>query len=435
MLGKSPQQKQKNLFAPLLREIVNPGHELVLLSNKINWKNLEEKLSDHYSHTGQPSKPVRLMAGLLILKQMYNYGDETIVEAWIQNPYYQYFCGEDTFKWTMPCDPSDLVHFRKRIGEKGIRLIFEISAGLHEEKIIKAKGVNIDTTAQEKNITYPTDSKLYKKIIYQCWKIAATENIQLRQSYKITLKKLMNILRFSRSKQQLKQARKALRKLKTIAGRLVRDVSRNLQHNTYNVTIEIFNKILAQQKHDKNKIYSIHEPQVACIAKGKQHKPYEFGNKIAIATTAHNNIIVGVESFTGNPHDSKTLEPVLKNAHHTAQKQFDYASVDKGFRGKTKIGNTQIIIPDKNNRKLTRSKRRKLKNRTAIEPIISHVKHDYRMLRNYLSGIEGDTINALLACAAFNFKAALRELKDLFWLYFLSALNFKFSKLKVFISY
>ncbi len=163
MLGKSPQQKQKNLFAPLLREIVNPGHELVLLSNKINWKNLEEKLSDHYSHTGQPSKPVRLMAGLLILKQMYNYGDETIVEAWIQNPYYQYFCGEDTFKWTMPCDPSDLVHFRKRIGEKGIRLIFEISAGLHEEKIIKAKGVNIDTTAQEKTSPTPQTASYIKR--------------------------------------------------------------------------------------------------------------------------------------------------------------------------------------------------------------------------------------------------------------------------------
>ncbi len=430
MIGKSPNQNQTNIFGFLLKEIINPAHELVILSNLIDWNDLEKKLANNYSHTGQPSKPIRLMAGVLILKQLYNYGDETIVEAWVQNPYYQYFCGEDIFKWKFPFDPSDLVHFRKRIGEQGMQFIFETSVKLHEDKIKKARGINVDTTVQEKNITYPTDTKLYKKILEHCRKIALHEDIKVRQSYREIQKDLLNIIRFSRSKKQQELKRKAQKKLHTITGCLVRDVCRKLHHNnqfeTYSQLFTIFNKILAQKRSDKNKIYSIHEPHVACIAKGKQHTPYEFGNKVAIATTAYTNIIVGVASFTGNPHDSKTLPPVLDNVKQSTDKEFTYATVDRGFRGKTKIGNTEIIIP--NNKKATRSKKKKLRNRSAIEPIISHVKHDYRMLRNYLKGIQGDTINALLACASFNFKATLREIKDAFLFFFcivLSITNFK----------
>lgn len=425
MLGKSPNQKQKNLFAPTLKEIVNPGHELVILSERLDWKAIEEKFSDKYSKTGQPSKPVRLMVGVLILKQMYNYGDETIVEAWVQNPYYQYFCGEDTFKWDFPFDPSDLVHFRKRIGVDGVKYIFELSVGLHTNKIEKAKGLNIDSTAQEKNITYPTDSKQYQKIIGHCRKIASKENISLRQSYVIKEKKLLNIIRFSKSKKQIKQSRNALGKLRTMAGRIMRDVSRKLKvqnrYASYEELMTIFTRILTQERSDTNKIYSIHEPHTACIAKGKQHKPYEFGNKITVASTAHSNILVAVDSFIGNPHDSKTLPKVLESVKQIAKKEFDYASVDKGFRGKKKIGKTEIIYPDTKT-KTSRSKKSKLRNRSAIEPIISHLKHDYRMLRNYLSGVEGDTMNALLACAAFNFKAALREIKATLYFFWLNLL-------------
>ena len=425
MLGKSPNQKQKNLFAPTLKEIVNPSHELVILSERLDWQGIEEKFSDKYSKTGQPSKPIRLMVGVLILKQMYNYGDETIVEAWVQNPYYQYFCGEDTFKWNFPFDPSDLVHFRKRIGVEGVKYIFELSVGLHSKKIEKARGLNIDSTAQEKNITYPTDSKQYQKIIGHCRKIASEENILLRQSYVIKEKKLLNIIRFSRSKKQLKQSRNALGKLRTMAGRIMRDLTRKLKvqqrYESHEGRITLFTRILTQERSDTNKIYSIHEPHTACIAKGKQHKPYEFGNKISLAATAHSNIIVGVESFIGNPHDSKTLSKVLDCVKQTTKKEFNYASVDKGFRGKKQIGKTQIIYPD-TKIKATRSKKSKLRNRSAIEPIISHLKHDYRMLRNYLSGIEGDTMNALLACAAFNFKAALREIKAVLSLFLLNLL-------------
>ena len=210
----------------------------------------------------------------------------------------------------------------------------------NSKKIEKARGLNIDSTAQEKNTTYPTDTKQYQKIIGHCRKIASKKNILLRQSYVIKEKKLLNIIRFSRSKKQLKQSRNALSKLRTMAGRIMRDVSRKLKvrqrYESHEEMITIFTRILTQERSDINNIYSIHEPHSAYIAKGKQHKPYEFGNKISLASTAHANIIVAVESLIGNPHDSKTISKVLDCVKQITKKEFNYASVDKGFRWKSK---------------------------------------------------------------------------------------------------
>jgi IS5 family transposase len=419
MIGKSPNQKQGNLFAPLLKDFIDPTHELVILTEKINWNDLEENFKDLYSNTGQPGKPVRLMAGLLILKQLYDYGDETVVEAWIQNPYFQYFCGEAIFQWKNPCDPSDLVHFRKRITEEGAKKILQLSVSLHQGKVDQCSTITVDTTVQEKNITYPTDTKLRRKIIEKCNKIAKKEKIKLRQSYVRVTKDLINTIRFCRSEKQRKMANRAARKLRTIARRLTSDLSKKLYgaglHDPYYDEIELFWRILYQDRHDTNKLYSIHEPQVACIAKGKAHKPYEFGSKVGIATTQGSNVVIGVKSFLGNPNDSKILKDILGSVKEITQKEFSAASVDRGFRGRKKIDNTEIIIPDNKSKKtISQAMRRKMRKRCAIEPIIGHVKHDFRMVRNYLKGVAGDTFNAVMACAAFNFRSALREIKASF---------------------
>lgn len=417
MKGKSPNQDQRNLFLPILKDIVNPKHELVILTHQIDWKTFEEEFSHLYSHTGQPSVPIRMMVGLLLLKRIYNLGDETVMEQWLQNPYFQYFCGESEFQWKYPCDPSDLVHFRKRISNEGVEMIFKLSVDLRKDEIT-TNDVLVDTTAQEKNITYPTDAKLLRKVIKACNKIAEKEHIQQRQTYKRTVKKLMIKQRFAHHPKRRKQATAALRKLRTIAGRLVRELERELSESalqTYSNEMGNFKKVITQKRMDKNKIYSLHEPEVACIAKGKSHKKFEFGSKVSFAVVPGVNIIVGVKNFNGNPNDTITLEPTIKHAEKISGKKFKNVIIDRGYKVKNKVEQTTVVTPKPPKSKQPYSKstmRRKCRKRAAIEPVIGHVKQDCRMQRNYLKGTIGNDINALLAAAGFNFKGLLRKIKQ-----------------------
>jgi IS5 family transposase len=425
MKGKSPNQNQRNLFRPVLKDIINLNHELVILANQIDWKDFEDSFSPLYSHTGQPGMPIRMMVGLLLLKRIYDKGDETIMEQWLQNPYYQYFCGEAEFQWDYPCDPSDLVHFRNRIGKEGAEKIFQASVNIRKDEI-KNNDVLIDTTVQEKNITYPTDAKLLLKVIQRCNKIAQQENIIQRQTYTRTMKKLLLKQRFAHHPKRKKEARAALRKLRTIAGRLVRELERTLDKAAFEQYAEELNncnKIINQKKSDSNKIYSLHEPTTSCIAKGKAHKKFEFGSKVSLAVVPGVNIIVGVKNFNGNPNDSKTLEPALDNVEQISGIKFKNAIVDRGYKGKKQVNGTIIVTPQPPNTKQPYSKvtmRKKCRARAAVEPVIGHVKHDCRMARNYLKGTIGNDINANLAAAGFNFKGLLRKIKEeILWPLFL----------------
>ena len=196
------------MFKSTLKQIINPNHTLVLLADEMPWNEYEEQFSSLYSNTGMPAKPIRLMTGLLILKQLKDLSDEAVVKQWVQNPYFQYFCGESEFQWEVPCDPSDLVHFRNRIGGDGMEKILEVSIKIQpaRDKKRAMKFVALDTTAQEKNITYPTDVKLRKKIIEQCRIIAKKEGVELRQSYSRTLKRLMLMQRFAPPFQKLSKS-------------------------------------------------------------------------------------------------------------------------------------------------------------------------------------------------------------------------------------
>jgi IS5 family transposase len=373
-----------------------------------------------------PGKPIRLMVGLIILKQLKNLSDAEVVKQWVQNPYFQYFCGESEFRWDVPCDPSDITHFRNRIGKDGFDKILEVSINIQPEankprsKKQMTKVVVLDTTAQEKNITYPTDVKLDKKIIESCQEIAREEGLELRQSYKRTVKKLMLAQRFAHHPKNKKKAAKAKRKLHTIAGRLVRELERKISEEripVYMKRLSIYKRVLAQKKQDKNKIYSLHEPEVVCIAKGKVAKRFEFGSKVSVATSKDGNIVLGVVNYTGNPHDSRTIAETLKKVELLTKSKVEKAIVDRGYRWKKQINGTQIILPDPLKQDATNYQKRKMRTnfrrRAAIEPVISHMKHTYRMKRNYLKGVQGDVINAVMAGAAFNFKRWLNQkLKD-----------------------
>ena len=280
----------------------------------------------------------------------------------------------------------------------------------------RSADVLVDTTVQQKNITYPTDSRLYCKIIVQCRKLAQKHGVQLRQSYRRKVKALLIALRFSHHPRRKKQARKALKRLKTIAGRISRDLMRKLPEsvlNSYQQKFALFQRVLAQKRHDTNKVYSLHEPDVSCIAKGKAHQPYEFGSKVSFAVIPKKNVIVGVVNHQGNPYDGHTLQSALEQVQRITGRRYPNAIVDRGYRGVTRIGSTRIIIPGQKrptSRSQRQTLRRKCRSRAAIEPIIGHVKHDYRMLRNYLKGSIGDDFNALMAAAAFNFRRLMRKL-------------------------
>ncbi|MBK3520043.1 IS5 family transposase [Carboxylicivirga marina] len=432
MKGKLPNQNQRNLFRPILKDIINPKHELAILSGRINWQDFEDSFSPLYSHTGQPGTPIRTMVGLLLLKRIYNLGDETVMEQWVQNPYFQYFCGEAEFQWMPPCDPSDMVHFRNRIGEQGAEKILEVSIDSRRDEIKTTNDVLVDTTAQEKNITYPTDSKLLIKVIKCCNKIAKQEGIEQRQTYQRTMKKLLLKQRFAHHPKRKKEAKAALRKLRTIAGRLVRELERKLDQETFVRYEQVLKNCLCvveQKKSDSNKIYSLHEPDTACIAKGKAHKKFEFGSKVSFAVVPKVNIIVGIKNFNGNPNDTATLEPALENIEKVSKITFKNAIVDRGYKGKKKVRDTIIVTPKPPSSRQPYSKntmRKKCKSRAAVEPVIGHTKHGCRMIKNYLKGNAGNTINANLAAAGFNFKGLLRKIKEeVLWLKIILEIYFK----------
>lgn len=431
MLGKSP-VNQSELFRPMMLDYIDNHHELVLLANKIDWKYFEKEFEPLYSKVGNASHPIRFMVGCLLLKHLYNLGDETLAQAWVMNPYMQYFCGSIFFEHEFPCDPSNFVHFRKRIGEKGIGQIFAYSIRLHEPKENKTEYVLSDTTVQENNTTFPTDAKLCKKVIDYCNKIAKNEGIKQRQRYTKISKQLLRNTYNSKHPKRAKVARKSQRHLKTIALRLIRELDRKLsseQQQKYKRMLEICSKAVTQKKDDKEKVYSIHKSFTRCIAKGKAHKQYEFGNKIGLITTAHKEvkIIKAIKAFIDTPYDGHTIEPLLEQMETNYQKLPKELVYDRGGRGKSEIKGVKISIPDTPKKKDTayqkREKRKKFRSRAAIEPIIGHLKTDFRMAQNYYHGEAGPQINAFLAATAWNLKKLMKLLKDKFKNYFLSKFN------------
>jgi len=327
--------------------------------------------------------------------------------------------GERYFTPAVPCEASELVHFRNRIGAEGVEMILKESIRVNGKAGREDKG-SVDTTVQEKNITYPTDNKLHRKIISKCIAIAEKEGLELRQSYRRTLKRLGVDQRFRNHPKNGKKARKADRKVKTIAGRLVRELERKLPAplGGYATELALFHQVLNQKRKDTNKVYSLHEPDVACISKGKEHKKYEFGSKVSITVTRNSGVIIGAVNIPKNDYDGHTLEAALEQQQRLTGHVLKEVAVDRGCRGISQVRGTQIHTPRPFAKKLTayqKVKRKKgFSRRAAIEPKISHLKADHRLSRNFYKGITGDDINVMLAAAAMNFKRMMNIWKHRF---------------------
>lgn len=413
MIKKVQNSSQLNFLLPGLAEQLQKQHPLYQLALATHWDFFNKEFSKFYRDDfGRPSLPIRLMVSLLILKHVRNLSDESVVEQWAENCYYQFFSGQTVFTPKTPCSPTELVNFRNRIGPEGVEKILQESIRING-KDSNEDEILADTTVQEKNITYPTDSKLHQKIIQKCWSIAQHEDMPLRQSYKQTVPKLRYQQRGRNHPKHAIKAKRADNKIKTIAGRLVREIERKLPPNhEFLNKIDLFKKVLAQKKSDSNKIYSLHEPHVNCISKGKDHKKYEFGNKVSILKTKSTGVIVGALSIELNTYDGKTIEPALEQYKRILGKQPKKVFADLGYRGTKQVDQTRIITPDDGKRLKIQYQRQKHKKsmaaRSGIEPVIGHLKQDNRLGRNYLKGIKGDQINVMLAAAAFNFRRFMR---------------------------
>ena len=411
-----------DLFRARLSQQLDRRHALVRLAGLLDWDAFEARFGELYHpHVGRPGIPVRLMVGLCYLQHTFALSDEEVVARWVENPYWQYFCGFDYLQLALPIDPSSLVRWRHRIGQDGIELLLqETIAAARRAAAVKEQSlerISVDTTVQPKAIAHPLDSRLYHRGREILVRLAQRHGVPLRQSYARLGKKALRLASRYAHARQMRRAKREIKRLKTYLGRVFRDVRRKLEARPelaerFTGPLALVERLLQQQRHDTNKLYALHAPEVACIAKGKAHKKYEFGAKVAVAVTNREGLVVGMQTHAGNPYDGQTLAPALAHAERLTGTTPERCYVDRGYRGHQVGGATEVFIAGRR-RGITATIRRELRRRSAIEAMIGHMKLDGKLARNHLEGAVGDAIHALLCGAGHNLRLILRHLARL----------------------
>ncbi len=412
-----PKSGQTKLFSISLERIINRDHPLRRLADVIDWKSFDVSFGDLYSPgVGRPAKPTRLMVGLHYLKHAFDLSDEEVVTQWVENPYWQYFCGVDDFMHELPIDPSLMTKWRNRLESKGLEELLEetIKIGFKTGTVKRTsvKKLNVDTTVQEKAITFPTDAKLYHRMRGRLVGLAKENGIELRQSYKRKSQRALIMQgRYSHAR-QMKRSKREVKNIKNYFGRVMREVERKVAGNDvlverFSEALKMARRLYEQKRNDKNKLYSLHAPEVECISKGKAHKKYEFGCKVGVVTTSKDNFVIGSMAFHGNPYDGHTLKESISQAEKLGKFTAKEIYVDKGYRKHNYEGSAVVHMARSGMKKLKRSLGKWLRRRSAIEPVIGHMKNDGRLGRNYLLGKEGDKMNAILCGAGHNMRKLL----------------------------
>lgn len=416
-------EEHGDLFRKRLSNQLNPRHELFKLTSMISWDQLEKDFADLYDKNqvaGRPAKPIRLMIGLILLQNMYNLSDENVVRSWVENPYWQYFCGYDYLQWEFPIDSSSLTRWRKRLGPERMEKILSMTVSLAVSTgTIKKEDLEVviaDTTVMPKHITFPTDVKLLEKARVTLVKLARTHDLALRQNYNRVSKVLTKQIGGYLHAKQMKRARRAMRHHKTIVGRVMRDCERQVESNE-DLRIR-FSQILSQTHHllerkrsDSKKLYSLHEPYVDCISKGKAHKRYEFGCKVSLTIThRETGIITSIAALHGNPFDGHTLKAALASSEKNTNTKVKRAFVDEGYKGHG-VEDT-IVYRSRQRHGVTKRIRKEINRRQAIEPYIGHIKSECKLGLSRLKGIIGDKINAISSAAAYNLRLIINHLRE-----------------------
>lgn len=433
-MAKPKDERQKDLFRPALDQIISLQHPLVKLADQIDWDFIEDKLGGVYRRgVGHPPLPTRLMAGLMILKHMHSLSDEGLCEAWVENPYFQYFCGEAVFQHDLPFDRSSLTRWRKRLGEDHLTALLQESLSVaHRAKALKTRDLErvvVDTTVQPKAVAHPTDARLTHKALSNLVNLAKKSGVVLRQSYKRVAKRAAIMVGRYIHAHQFKRAKRQLKFLQIRLGRVIRDINRKIADDeslkqTFAQPLSLALRVLHQKQRQRGaKLYSLHAPEVECIGKGKARTPYEFGCKVSIVTPATapkgGQFVLHAKALSGNPFDGHTLGPIIQDLEKQTGVETSAIHVDKGYRGHNHPNKYRVWISGQH-RRVTPTIRREMKRRAAVEPVIGHLKAEHRMGRNYLKGPKGDAINAVLAAIGYNFHLLLRWMKEFFAVFFLA---------------
>ena len=415
-----------DLFRTELVNLIDQRHELVRLAGLIDWQAFSDQWSPQFvSTTGRPALPTRLMAALLYLKHVYALSDEDVVERWCENPYWQHFSGERYFRHELPCDPSSLVRWRARIGEAGCEWLLAHSIeAARKAGVIKRSSLEtvvLDTTVQPKAIAHPTDSRLLNRAREQLVGAAQKSGVVLRQSYaRVGQAAELQAGRYAHAK-QFRRMHREIKKLRTWLGRVIRDVQRKTAEDgeiggeigaDLGHKLEIAQRLHAQKRDSKNKLYALHAPEVECIAKGKARTPYEFGVKVSVAVTAQEGLVVGMRSMPGLPYDGHTVDSQLEQIEIVAGQAPKLVLADRGYRGVTPASGARLLIS--HTRRLPDKLKKLLKRRQVVEPMIGHMKADGLLGRNWLKGSLGDALHAILCGVGHNLRMILAHLRVLY---------------------
>lgn len=344
----------------------------------------------------------------------------------VENPYYQYFCGEAVFRHELPFDRSSLTRWRQRLGEEHLALLLQESLSVaHKTDALATRDlerVAVDTTVQPKAIAHPTDARLMHRALAKLVALARHEGVALRQSYlRVAKRAAIMVGRYTHA-HQFKRARRALRFLRTRLGRTIRDIRRKIAGNEalearFAPLLSLASRVRDQdQRRRGGKVYALHAPEVECIGKGKARAPYEFGCKVSLATPVTQpkggQFVLHARALHGNPFDGHTLGSAIAELAQITAVETRRIHVDKGYRGHDHPHKFRVWISGQV-RRVTKPIRREMKRRAAIEPVSGHLKAEHRMGRNYLKGHDGDCANAVLAAAGYNFSLLLRWFAEL----------------------
>jgi transposase, IS5 family len=436
MRPKKPETTRSgDLFRARLDQIINLRHELAQLAGQIDWDFIDGEIAPLYSEKGRPGIPTRFAIGLLLLKQIYGLSDEGVCERWVYDPYFQYFTGEEFFQHEFPHERSDLSHWRNRLGDRLELLLAESLRVAHASGALRSKDlarVTVDTTVQPKNITFPTDAKLLHAAIKGLNRLADKHGVRLRQSYvRVARHAAMMAGRYAHAK-QFNRHRRQLRFLRSRLGRLIRDIGRKIAGRpdleaALALPLTQASQIRSQQQRQRGwKLYSFHAPETECIGKGKASAPYEFGVKVSIVTTnaraPGGQFVLHAKALPGNPYDGHTLRDVIDQTQKLTGREIERAYVDKGYRGHDTENPRRVFISGQK-RGVFGVIKRELRRRSAIEPVIGHLKAEGHLGRCYLKGRTGDAANAILSAVGYNFRRILAWLRILFPLFLIAIMR------------